>query len=301
MKPAAFEYHRPQTVSEATELLRTLSDVELMAGNQSLSIVMSNRLATPDHIIDINGLDELQYIDAAGDAIEIGAMARHRDISASEALTDSFRVLPDAADQIAGPVVRNRGTLGGSIGEADPAGNYPCVLVAMAGELELASTDGRRTVDASDYFLAYMMTAREETELITSVRFPTERVPPARTGMAFDGHKAASQTWPTLSVAGALRVGDPAAADPVVENAQVGYANAADVPLRLEAVEAELEGEPLTEESLAAAGDVAYEAVDPQAELHADERYKRELAREYTKRVFETAFDRATADRQVVQ
>jgi carbon-monoxide dehydrogenase medium subunit len=294
MKPSPFEYHRPDSIEEAAELLADLPEAELMAGNQSLSIVMANRLASPEHIVDLNGVDDLEYIDATADSVELGALARHRDIEASPALTENYRVLSEAAGQIAGPTVRNRGTIGGSIGEADPAGNYPCVLVAMGGELELASADGRRTVDAEDYFVAYMLTDIEEEELIASVRFPREPFPVSRTGMAFLGQKRAAQTWPTLSVASAVRVDDPDAEDPTIEEARLGFANAADVPLRIEDVEAEVEGEPLTEAALDAAGDVAYDGVSPQPEQHADEVYKRELADEYTKRAIRTAYDRAT-------
>jgi len=294
MKPAPFEYHRPETVAEATDLLADLPEAELMAGNQSLGIVMANRLATPDHIVDINGIDEIQYVDADGEAVEVGALVRHRDLAASDVLAARLPMLPEAADQIAGPVVRNRGTLGGSIGEADPAGNYPCVLVTLGGELELAAASGRRSVDAADYFVAYMTTAIEADELVTNVRFPTEPYPPERTGMAFLEQKPDAQTWPTLSVAAAVRVDDPDAAAPVVERARVGLANAADVPLRAPDAEREVEGEPVSEGVLDAAGEVAYDAVEPQPELHADVTYKRELAREYTKRALRTAYERAT-------
>jgi carbon-monoxide dehydrogenase medium subunit len=295
MKPSPFEYHRPSTVEEAVDLLSDLSEAELMAGNQSLSIIMSNRLANPDHVIDINGIDELQYIESEADAIEVGALSRHRDLERSDVLREEYPILPEAAEQIAGPVVRNRGTIGGSIGEADPAGNYPCVLVALDGELEAASTDGRRTVGADEYFVAYMLTDLEEDELITAVRFPRDAFPVSRTGMAFLGQKRAAQTWPTLSVASSVRVDDPSADDPVVEDARIGLANAADVPLCIEAIEDELEGEPLTESALDTVGEMAYENVSPQDEMHADERYKRELAREYTKRAFERAHARANA------
>ncbi|ELZ19966.1 aerobic carbon monoxide dehydrogenase [Halosimplex carlsbadense 2-9-1] len=293
MKPSPFQYHRPDTVEEAAALLEELPDAELMAGNQSLSIVMSNRLANPDHIVDINGIDELAYIDSTDDAIEVGALTRHRNIDSSPVLSETYPVLSESAGQIAGPVVRNRGTIGGSIGEADPAGNYPCVLVATGGELELASADGRRTVDAADYFVAYMMTAIEENELITAVRFPRDPFPVDRTGMTFLGQKRAAQTWPTLSIACAVRVDDPAADDPVVEEARVGLANAADVPLRVADAEAAVEGDPLSEGSLEAAGEVAYDRVRPQDEMHADETYKRELSRTYTKRALTEAYDRA--------
>jgi Aerobic-type carbon monoxide dehydrogenase, middle subunit CoxM/CutM homologs len=299
MKPAAFEYHLPESVSEATRLLAELPEAELMAGNQSLGIAMSNRVATPDHVIDINGLTELDYLDVGNEKIEVGAMVRHRDIEQSSVLAETFPILSISAEKIAGPVVRNRGTLGGSIGEADPGGNYPSVLVAMDGEIELLSTDHTRSVDATDYFSAET-TNKTDDELIRCARFPREPFPSRRTGMAFLRKKEAAQSWPIVSVASAIRVDDSARQNPVIEEARVGYANAADVPLRLKSVEAAIEGEPLSDHTLHTAGDRAYDGVQPQSELHADAVYKRELARELTKRVFQRAYDRATAEPVVV-
>ncbi|CAJ52070.1 FAD binding domain-containing protein [Haloquadratum walsbyi] len=300
MKPAAFEYHIPDSVSEATRLLAELPEAELMAGNQSLGIAMSNRVATPDHIIDINGLTELDYLDIGDKKIEIGAMVRHRDMEKSSALTEAFPILSISAGKIAGPVVRNRGTLGGSIGEADPGGNYPSVLVAMGGEIELLSTDHTRTVDATDYFTADTTDSINENELIKCARFSKKPFPSHRTGMAFLRKKEAAQSWPIVSVASAVRVADPTHQNPVIEEARVGYANASDVPLRLQSVEAAIEGEPISEQTLRTAGERAYDEVQPQSELHADETYKRELACELTKRVFRRSYDRATAEPIVV-
>ncbi|PSQ29467.1 carbon monoxide dehydrogenase [Halobacteriales archaeon SW_10_68_16] len=293
MKPAPFEYHRPSSLADALELLADLPDAEPLAGNQSLSILMSNRLASPDHLVDINDLEELSYVEADDESVEVGALVRHREIERSGTLADTVPMFPEAAGKIAGPVVRNRGTVGGSLGEGDPAGNYPCVVAALGADLELASAEGTRTVSAEDFFLATMFTDREEGELITGLTVPRDPFPPARAGQAFLAHKEAAQTWPTLSAAGAVRVEDPDAADPVVEAARVALANAAETPLRVPEAEDELAGEPLTEAGLDAAGETAYEAVDPEGELHADETYKRELAREYTKRAFERAHGRA--------
>jgi carbon-monoxide dehydrogenase medium subunit len=293
VKPSPFEYHRPSSLDEALSLLADLPEAEPLAGNQSLSIIMSNRLANPDHLVDLNDVEALHYVDAGSDTVDVGAMVRHREIERSEPLSETVPLLPEAAEQIAGPVVRNRGTIGGSIGEADPAGNYPCAVLALGGDVELASTGGTRSVAAGDYFLAYMFTEREDEELITGVSIPREPFPPSRTGMAFMGVKEAAQTWPTLSAAAVVRVDDPSAADPVVEDARLAFANAADVPLRVEAAEAEIEGEPLSVPALERAGEIAYDDVDPQEEMHADERYKRELAAEYTKRTVRAAHDGA--------
>ncbi len=292
MKPTAFEYHRPTTVEEAVELIDDHDDAELMAGNQSLGIVMANRLATPDHVVDVNRIDDLDYVDVGDDAVRIGAMVRHRAIERSDVLAEHLPMLPEAAEQIAGPSVRNRGTLGGSIGEADPAGNYPAVAVALDGTLHLRSVDGEREVPAEDYFVAYMFTDLRENELIESLSIPRDPYPPERTGMAFLELKRAAQTWPTLSAAAAVRVDDPDADDPVVEHARLALANVADVPLRVEAAEDAVEGAPLSEATLADAAAAATDAADPSGEMHADREFKEEVAGEYARRALRTAYDR---------
>jgi carbon-monoxide dehydrogenase medium subunit len=295
MKPAQFEYHRPETVAETLELLDSHPhDGELMAGNQSLGIMLANRLATPDHVIDINGVEELGGIRVDGDEVEVGAMARHRDLERSEALARRCPMLPEAAEQIAGPSVRNRGTFGGSIGEADPAGNYPCVLAALGGELHLQSVEGQRTVPTEEYFLGFMFTDRRENELITGASLDLEAFPVERSGMAFVELKRAAQTWPTVSAAAAVRVDDPNSAVPEVEVARLALANAADVPLRVREAERAVEGTPMGDDALTDAVDAMAESVDPDGEVHADEEYKREVAAEYGRRGLETAFERAT-------
>jgi carbon-monoxide dehydrogenase medium subunit len=294
MKPAPFEYHRPTTVAEATDLLAEHGDAELLAGNQSLGIVMANRLATPDHLIDLNTVDDLAFVEEREESVAIGAMTRHRTIERSDLLTEKLPMLPEAAEQIAGPSVRNRGTLGGSIGEADPAGNYPAALVALDATLEIVSADEEREVPVSDYFIAYMFTDLAEDELIAAARVPTDPFPPERTGMAFLELKPAAQTWPTVSAATAVRVDDPDADEPVVEEARLALANAADVPLRVEDAEAAVEGESLSEDALEAVAEAATAAADPEDEMHADSEFKVEVAGEYARRSLAASYDRAT-------
>ncbi|WP_135854023.1 FAD binding domain-containing protein [Halorussus salinus] len=294
MKPAPFEYHRPTTVAEAADLLAEHSDAELLAGNQSLGIVMANRLATPDLLVDLNTVEDLEYVEEREDAIAIGAMTTHRTIERSELLAEKLPMLPEAAEQIAGPSVRNRGTLGGSLGEADPAGNYPAALVALDATLEVVSADDERELPVSDYFIAYMFTDLAEDEIITAAEVPTDPFPPERTGMAFLELKPTAQTWPTVSAATAIRVDDPDAEESEIEEARLALANAADVPLRVEEAERAVEGEPLSEETLAAAAEAATAAASPEDEMHADSEFKVEVAGEYARRSLSLSYDRAT-------
>lgn len=296
MKPAPFTYHSPSTVEDVVTLLDEHEDAELMAGNQSLGIVMSNRLATPDHIVDLDDVDTLTFVDIENERVEIGAMTTHRTLERSGELADVLPILPEAAEQIAGPSVRNQGTMGGSIAEADPAGNYPAALLALDATLHLRSVDGTRTVPVSDFFIAYMFTDLREGELIESLSIDRDPFPEARTGMAFVELKQAAQTFPTVSGAAIVRVADPDSSNPVIEDARLTLANAADVPLPVDAVSNELEGEPLTE---AAANDVeraASDAAQPSEEMHADEEFKIEVAGKYGRRAIETAYERATTE-----
>ncbi|SEW31387.1 FAD binding domain-containing protein [Halobacterium jilantaiense] len=294
MKPAAFEYHRPTTVEEATALLADLGhDAELLAGNQSLGIIMANRLATPDHLVDLGQVDALSGVTVGHEAVEIGAMTTHRDLEFDDDLREAVEMVPESAEQIAGPSVRNRGTVGGSVAEADPAGNYPTAFVALDADLHLTSADEERTVPAREFFVAYMFTDLGPEELVTGVTIDREPFPVERTGTAFEELKRGAQTFPTVSAATALRVDDPEAEEPTIEEARVALANVADVPLHVPDAEDALEGGPL-DDGVDAAAEAAIEAADPSPEMHADEEWKEELAGEYTRRSLRTAHERAT-------
>lgn len=293
MKPAPFHYHDPTTVEAALDLLRTHEGAVPMAGNQSLGILMANRMATPDHVVDLGRIEGLDAVERDGDVVRIGATATHRAISRSSLLAEHLPILPDAARQIAGPSVRNRGTLGGSLAEADPAANYPTVLAALDGRVHLRSTDGERAVDARDFFVAHMVTERREDELVTGASVDVGPFPRDRTGMAFEELKPTSQTWPTVSAAAAVRVDDPDDGDPSIDDARLALANVADVPLRVAAAEDAVEGDPLDDGSLEAAADAVRAAADPTDELHADATFKREVAGEYARRALLVAYRRA--------
>lgn len=294
MKPAAFEYHRPSSIDEATGLLADLGhDAELLAGNQSLGIIMANRLATPDHLVDLGQVEELSGVTVREDEVEIGAMTTHRDLEFADDLREAVEMIPESAEQIAGPSVRNRGTVGGSIAEADPAGNYPTAFVALDADLHLTSTEEERTIPARDFFVAYMFTDLGPDELVTGVTIDREPFPVDRTGMAFEELKRGAQTFPTVSAGTALRVDDPESDDPTIEEARVALANVADVPLHVPDAEDALEGGTL-DAGIDAAAEAAIEAADPSPEMHADEEWKVELAGEYTRRSLRTAHERST-------
>jgi carbon-monoxide dehydrogenase medium subunit len=267
-----------------------------MAGNQSLGIMMANRLATPDHIIDLNRVEDLAGVEITENSVRVGAMTRHRTLERHEELARVCPILPESAEQIAGPSVRNRGTMGGSVAEADPAGNYPAVLQALDGEIHVTSERGDRSIPAEEYFLSYMFTDLDAEEIVTAVSIPRDPIPPERTGMAFLELKRAAQTFPTVSGAAAVRVDDPAIAQPEIEEAFLSVAAVADIPLLLPDAEAAVEGTPLSAEALETVEELVREAADPEPELHANEAFQREVAGEYARRSLTRAYERAVGD-----
>ena len=293
MKPAPFNHHRPDSLDDAVSLLDRYDEAKLLAGNQSLGIAMARRLETPDHLIDINGIDELAFIETTPTVVTIGAMTRHRTIERSDKLAHCLPILPDAAGKIAGPSVRNRGTIGGSIGNADPAGNFPTTLTALGGTITLQSNGGTRDIDAENFFIGDGTTACAADELIKSVSVRRDPFPADRTGMAFVRLKRAAQKWPIVSAATAIRVDDPDTETPTIEEARIALANAGPTPLRVPTAESLLEGSELTAGRLEAIADAVTEITDPNEEMHTDATYRTEVASEYVQRSLEQSYARA--------
>jgi aerobic carbon-monoxide dehydrogenase medium subunit len=172
VKPAPFEYHRPATVAEAVAVLAELGDTaKVLAGGQSLVPMLSMRLAAPEHLVDINGLAELDYVRVANGAVKVGALARHRDVE-RHAMSAAQPLLGQALRLVAHPTIRNRGTTVGSIVHADPAGELTAVLALLGGSVRLVSARGERTVPAADFFLGPLESATRPDELAVEVSFP---------------------------------------------------------------------------------------------------------------------------------
>jgi carbon-monoxide dehydrogenase medium subunit len=163
-----FNYHRPTSLQEAKELLAANDEARLIAGGMTLLPTMKLRLAQPSDLVDLSGVDGLQGITDTGDAIEIGAMTRHADVAASDVVQGGIPALAELADGIGDAQVRNRGTIGGSIANSDPAADYPAAVLGLGATIK---TD-RREIAADDYFLGMFETALEEDEVIVSVSFP---------------------------------------------------------------------------------------------------------------------------------
>lgn len=182
MKPVTFDYHRPETVAEALDLLDRLDEAKVLAGGQSLVPLMNYRMAAPAHLVDISRLAELATIDVDAEAVTVGAAVTHSQLLGHGPATEAIPLLRQAEELIAHEVIRNRGTVCGSLAHADPSGELTAVLSLLEGTVEAASAGGRRAIPAAELFEGPLMSSLAENELIVSARFPR---PPATTSTAF--------------------------------------------------------------------------------------------------------------------
>jgi carbon-monoxide dehydrogenase medium subunit len=276
MIPSAFDYAAPTTVAEALGLLAAAGDdVKLLAGGQSLIPVMKLRLADPTMVIDLGRIGELSGVRDDGDALLIGAMTRHHQIATDPLMAAHLPVRAKAGARVAVPQVRHRGTLGGAVVHADPAGDLPAPVLAAEATFILAGSGGERRVAAADFFQGYFTTAVVEGEILTHIRVPKY----TGWGAHYEKFTRVAQQWAIVAVAAMVRVEGGTIAE-----ARIGLTNMASTPVRATAVEQALAGAPLTRDAIAAASVHASEATDPASDLNGDAAYRRHLAEVLTKR-----------------
>jgi carbon-monoxide dehydrogenase medium subunit len=286
--PAPFEYARASTVDEAVALLERLGpEARLVAGGHSLLPMMKLRLATPEHLIDINPLeDELGYIREEDGEVRIGALTRHRDVLESELLAERFPMMRDAEVLIADPPVRNRGTVGGALCQADPSEDLSAVFAALAGRAVIRGSGGEREVSMDEFHRGPYETAVGDAEMLIEVRVPVR----GHHGSAYEKVKRRTGDWATAASAAALWLdgSDVAAA---------GIALSAVNPHSVRSTRAEeaVVGRPPSEEAFADAARLAAEDSEPVSDLRGPADYKRHLARELTYRALRRAAERALA------
>jgi aerobic carbon-monoxide dehydrogenase medium subunit len=270
MIPAAFDYEVAESVEHAVELLGSREDAKLLAGGHSLLPAMRLRIARPGTLVDIGRLRDLRYIREDGDTIAIGALTRHHDLETDPLLRERCGLLAHAAGEVGDPMVRNRGTIGGSVAHADPAADLPAVLLALDAELVFMNTSGSQTVAAGEFFRGVFETALGPTDVLTEIRVPAL----AGAGWSFLKFRNRSQDWATVGVAAVTRNGDAA----------IGLVNMGATPLRAQAAEAAYK-----DGGAAAAGEAAAEGTDPSEDTAASAEFRRHLARVLTRRALEEA------------
>jgi aerobic carbon-monoxide dehydrogenase medium subunit len=277
MIPAKFDYAAPESLEEAIKTLAEGGeDAKLLAGGHSLIPLMKLRLAAPSLLVDLRKVPGLHGMSRENGTWRIGAMTPHAELERSPDLGLASQVAATIAD----PQVRNRGTIGGSLAHGDPASDLPGVLVAAEGTVTVQGPDGQRTIAAADLFQNYMETAIGPTEVLTEIRMPTFD----GWGHGYQKFNRRSEDWAMVAV-GALvkQTGD------ICEDVRIALTNMGAVPLRANAVEEALRGQPLTADAIAQASEQAAEGTNPPADLNASADYKRHLARVLCRRALQQA------------
>lgn len=282
MIPAKFDYVRPSSVGDAVSALAGGGeDAKVIAGGQSLLPLLRLRLAYPELLVDIGGLDELNGVTDGGDHLLIGARTTHYQVVNDPLIAEYCGLLAEAAGTVADPAVRHRGTIGGSLAHADPAGDLPAVILALDATLIAAGPAGSREIPAGEFFVDYLTTALAPGEILTGIRVPKLG---ADWGYRYEKFHRTAQAWAIVGVAALVRRSDGHVAE-----ARVGLTNMGSVPIRAAAVETAAAGALASSETLRDAAAGADEGTQPPADLHGAPDYRRHLARVLTGRALEAA------------
>ena len=288
MYPRPFHYHRATSLQQAAAMLADLGEeAKLLAGGQSLIPLMKLRFASPQHLVDLNFIP-LSYVRQDGDKIAIGPLARHAEIAASVA-GRQIAILHDCASGIADVQVRNRGTLAGSIAEADPSGDWSPVLLTLDTEVVCLGPNGERTVPLRHFITDAYTTVLGPAELIREIRV---KLPPKRSGGAYVAYKRSAPVYATASAAAHLTLGD----GEVCTRAAIALGCVGLTTIYAEQAANALEGQPITAESIETAADAARHAADPQPDLRGSVEYKRALVAALVKRAIQAAARRARGE-----
>ncbi len=277
MIPAAFDYVRPATVEEALQALAAGGeDAKILAGGQSLIPVMRLRLAAPSTVVDLTRVAGLRGVREDGEALVIGAMTTHSDVLSDPLIARFAPLIAQATATVADRQVRHRGTFGGALAHADPAGDLAAVALALDAEFVLAGPGGRRTVPAREFFVDYLTTALTEDEILVEIRVPKLA---GQWGMHYEKFNRVAQAWSIVAVAAAVRREDGHIAE-----ARIGLTNMGPTPLRATATEQALAGAVAGAGEIAEAARSAAEGTAPSDDLNARADYRRHLTQVLTRR-----------------
>ena len=279
MIPVAFDYVAPSSVEEALAALAEVGDEgKVMGGGQSLLPVLRMRLNAPETIVDLSRVEGLRGISEDGDHLVIGAMTTHHEVATNPLVREHAAVLAEAASTVADPQIRHRGTLGGALVHADPAGDLGAPVLALDAELVVVGPGGERRVPASEFFTGLFETAVADGELLTAIRIPKH----TGWGGAYEKFVRVSHQWSIVAVAAVVKGGGG-----TVEQAKIGLTNMGSTPLRAAAAEAALAG--ASGDGIAAAAGKAAEGTDPPSDLNGDSAYRTHLAGVLTRRAVQRA------------
>ena len=270
MIPASFDYLAPTSVADALAALAEAGDdAKVLAGGQSLLPILRMRLNAPETVIDLGRIEELKGVSEDGDHVVIGAMTTYADVLASDLVRQHAGLLTDAIAEVADPQIRHRGTVGGALVHADPAGDVGAPALALDTEFVITGSGGDRTVAAADFFQDLFETAVGEGELLTAIRIPKH----TGWGHRYEKFVRVSHQWSIVGVAATVRVDGGSIAE-----ARIGLTNMGSTPLRATAVEQALVGRAATDEAVRDACAAAADGTNPPSDLNGDSDYRKHLA-----------------------
>ena len=288
MKPAPFEYYAPDSLEQALDLMsQHAGEGKILAGGQSLVPAMNFRVAQPSVLIDLNRVGELSFIREAGDAMSIGAMTRERHLEFDSSIARRIPLLTEATPFIAHPQIRNRGTIGGSIVNADPAAELPVLMLALGARLKAKNISGERWIDAQDFFVGMFTTALEPDEILVEIELPFM---PPRTGWSFMEVAPRAGDYALMGVAVLVTLDEAGKC----QQAKLVYLNAGDGPMDAKEAAKTLQGEKLNDKLIeSSAADASEQEITPFGNMHASPEFQRHLANVLTKKALKIAFQRA--------
>ncbi len=281
MIPAPFDYLAPTTVEDAVAALSEHGDeAKILAGGQSLLPVLRMRLNAPEMVIDLGKIEAIRGVRDDGDAIVVGAMTPHSVVGSDPLVAEHAGLVSRAVEHLADAQIRHRGTFGGALAHADPAGDLGAPTLALGAEFVIAGPGGTRTVAADDFFVDLFETAIGEDEILTEVRIPKH----TGWGAHYEKFVRVAHQWPIVAVAAAVRVEGGTIAE-----ARVGLTNMGSTPLRARGVEEALVGVEATEDAVREAASRATEGTNPPSDLNGEASYRRHLAEVLTRRAVVSA------------
>ncbi len=284
MFPSAFSYHRASSVEEAVRLLASNPDAKILAGGHSLLPAMKLRLATPSALIDIGRIAGLRGIRVNSDgSIVIGALTTYHDLMDSAELRQGYPIIAETANVVGDPQVRARGTLGGSLAHADPAADFPAVMLALGASVKAVGTGGERVIPIDDLFVGLLTTSLAADEIITEIHLPA--VGGRRLGMAYEKHAHPASGYAVVGVAAVIELDGGTA-----RSVRIGVTGAPEHAMRATAAENALAGKALNAESIASAAQVATEGLgELNGDVYASPEYRAHLVRVLTRRALTRA------------
>lgn len=288
MKPAPFEYFVPDTLEQALDLLREHGDeAKLLAGGQSLVPAMNFRIHQPSILIDLNRVPKLSYIQDNGEVIRVGAMSRERHLEFDDLIAKRIPLLHETVPNIAHPQIRNRGTIGGSLVNADPAAELPVLMLALNARLKARNALSERWIEAQDFFIGMFTTVLEVDEMLVEIEFP---VMPPRTGWSFMEVAPRAGDYALMGIAVLVTLDEAG----ICNGAKLVYLNAGDGPVDAKEAAGSLEGEHVSDKLIESAATLASESeITPFGNVHASPEFQRHLANVLTRRALKRAVERA--------